>query len=442
MRLHRPVIVLAAALALAATGAGSAQAAQLVREGSTLILRGAPGERNYFGVGDDQFTTTRIHFSDRGGYPITADPALGCESSSTGFGAFSDCPYAGITEVRLEGADGDDELDISWDELPTTIRYVFDGGPGRDDLEGPTWPVFGMTLLGGDGDDDIRGGQGDDQLDGGAGNDLVDGNDGNDGVFGGEGDDTVSGGRRLSTDVVDGGPGYDSSLADWYDQNAGDLPIVVTLDGVANDGRAGENDNVLGIEKIRTALIARLVAGADPVEFEIEKSMSGGSTLIGSPGNDRLAGYSGNDTIDGRGGRDAIAGYLGNDTIEARDGAADTIDCGDGVDTVYVDPIDVTSKCETVIGAGSPPPDVRPGDRNPPPRSDRRAPRARAACRVPAIRRGSTVAAARKALKRAKCASPKLKKVRSGVRRGRVVKVTPKARSRTRAAVTIWISRG
>ncbi|HST38244.1 MAG TPA: calcium-binding protein [Conexibacter sp.] len=453
MRLHRPVIAVAAALALASgigAGAGSAQAAQVIREGSTLILRGDPGERNYFGVGDDQFSATRIHFSDRGNYGISADPALGCESSSTGFGSFADCTYAGITEVRLEGADGDDELDISWDELPTTISYVMDGGPGRDDLEGPTWPVFGMTLLGGEGDDDVYGGQGDDQLDGGPGNDLVDGNDGNDVVLGGEGDDTVSGGRRMSTDLVDGGPGWDSSLTDWNDTTQSPEPIAVSLDGVADDGRAGENDNVVGIERIRTAVVALLVAGADPVEFEVEKSTWGDSKLIGSPGNDRLAGYVGNDTIDGRGGRDAIAGFLGNDTIEARDGVADTIDCGDGVDTAYVDPIDVTSRCETVIGG--PPSERRPDERAPDTRvperrggdrsGGRTAPRPRAACRVPAIRRGATLAAARRALRKAKCAAPKVKKVRSGLRRGRVVKVTPKARRRTGAAVTIFVSRG
>ncbi|MDW5595811.1 hypothetical protein VSS74_15795 [Conexibacter stalactiti] len=453
MHLRKPLLVLSAAVAVAAAGAGSAQATQVVREGTALVFRADPGERNHLGLNDDAFSTTRVTFGDRGRYGITADPALDCQVTQTGFGSFATCPFAGVTEIRLEGGDGDDELDISWDELPTEIAYVLDGGPGRDDLEGPTWPGLGVALLGGEGDDDVYGGQGPDLLDGGPGNDVVDGNDGDDLVHGGDGDDTVSGGRRFSSDLIDGGPGFDQSISDWNDNTAEPQPIAVSLDGVANDGRDDENDNATGIERIRSAQVALLVAGPTPVEFEIEKSRWGDSKLIGSPGDDRLASYIGNDTIDGRGGRDVIFSHSGNDTIEARDGAADTIDCSEGSDTAYVDPIDTVSNCETVIGGL--PPERRPDTRAPDTRvPDTRVPdrrgdtprrdggRARAACRVPAIRRGSTVAAARKALAKARCARPKLKQVRSGVRRGRVVKVTPKARSRTRAAVTLFVSRG
>lgn len=450
MTWHRPFLALGATLALAAAGAtSSAQAAEVIRDGSTLILRGAPGEVNHFVVGDDDFSSDKLHFADRGRYGITADPALGCVPSETQFASFSDCPFAGITQVRLEGADGDDELDIDWDELPESIAYVLDGGPGRDHIEGPSGPGLGTTLLGGAGDDLVKGGEDDDLLDGGPGNDDVDGDDGNDVVRGGEGDDVVSGGRRFSTDVVDGGPGWDTSLTDWNDTTQAPQPITVSLDGVADDGRAGENDNVVGLERIRTAVVAQLIAGDDAVEFEIEKSTWGDSRLVGSPGADRLAGYIGNDTIDGRGGRDAIAGLSGDDTIEARDGVADTIDCGDGDDTAFVDPIDAFANCEKVVGG--PPQERRPDGRSPDGRApDTRGPdarggdggRARAACRVPKIRRGTTVAAARRALKQARCAGPKLRRVRSGVRRGRVVRVTPKTGSRTRAAVTLFVSRG
>ena len=46
----------------------------------------------------------------------------------------------------------------------------------------------------------------------------------------------------------------------------------------------------------------------------------------------------------------------GNDVIYARNGAQDTIDCGDGVDTVYVDATeDGVFNCENVIRpAGAP----------------------------------------------------------------------------------------
>lgn len=337
-----------AAAAVASAVAAPASAVQVVREGDALVLRGEPGERNHLIVAADAFSPSRLHFADRGNYPMGADPALGCELTSSGFGAFADCPYAGITTVRAEGADGDDELDLNWVDLPTGITYVLDGGPGRDDLEGPT-SDFPVTLLGGEGDDRLDGGDGADLLDGGPGDDLVDGDDGDDEVHGGPGDDTVSGGRVRSRDLVDGGPGLDSSLADWNDNTADPEPISVTLDGRANDGRAGEGDNVIDVERIRTAQVAVLVAGRSPVEFEVEKSRAGASRLVGSPGPDKLAGYVGDDTIVGGRGRDVIFGHLGDDRIDARDGARDVVDCGDGDrDRVRADRIDRLSGCERV----------------------------------------------------------------------------------------------
>jgi len=47
---------------------------------------------------------------------------------------------------------------------------------------------------------------------------------------------------------------------------------------------------------------------------------------------------------------DAIIGGAGNDRIDARDGFEDTIDCGDGEDTVLVDEVeDGVINCENVI---------------------------------------------------------------------------------------------
>ncbi|MDW5598442.1 hypothetical protein VSS74_29045 [Conexibacter stalactiti] len=66
-------------------------------------------------------------------------------------------------------------------------------------------------------------------------------------------------------------------------------------------------------------------------------------------------------------------------------------------------------------------------------------------CVVPRVRRGATVAAARRAIATAGCRSKgPLRKVRSRVRRGRVVTLTPRARSvrAPGAVVTITVSRG
>jgi hypothetical protein len=55
-------------------------------------------------------------------------------------------------------------------------------------------------------------------------------------------------------------------------------------------------------------------------------------------------------TINGTASYDAINGTAGNDVIQARDTGPDTIDCGAGIDTVYVDRSeDGVYNCETVI---------------------------------------------------------------------------------------------
>jgi Ca2+-binding RTX toxin-like protein len=56
------------------------------------------------------------------------------------------------------------------------------------------------------------------------------------------------------------------------------------------------------------------------------------------------------ETIDGQPGYEVITGTPEDDVIHARDGGPDTIDCGAGDDTVYVDRSeDGVFDCETVI---------------------------------------------------------------------------------------------
>ena len=303
-------ILTLAALAFATAVPSSAHAVTILRDGDAYVIRAAPGEKNILSMRVDSFDTTEVSFSDRTSNPMSAHPALGCEITRNGFGGFASCPVVGtgITTARLEAGDGDDELDINPFDLPFSAPVTLDGGPGNDDVEGPTTDLP-VILRGGDGDDRVFGGQGADTADGGAGNDTVDGGDGDDTVTGGAGDDVISGGRTFSTDVMDGGPGYDRVANDWTDGDS----IRVTLDGVADDGRPGENDNVLGVEAIETRRIAFLVAGADPVDFSVTNTPSGNSTLIGSPGNDKLRSGAYDDRIEGGAGADAIAAGGGND---------------------------------------------------------------------------------------------------------------------------------
>jgi Ca2+-binding RTX toxin-like protein len=54
--------------------------------------------------------------------------------------------------------------------------------------------------------------------------------------------------------------------------------------------------------------------------------------------------------INGGSGYDVLSGTPGDDVINARDGGPDTIDCGAGNDTVYVDRSEEgVYDCETVI---------------------------------------------------------------------------------------------
>jgi hypothetical protein len=46
-----------------------------------------------------------------------------------------------------------------------------------------------------------------------------------------------------------------------------------------------------------------------------------------------------------------VSGDAGDDLIDTYgDGQVDTVDCGPDTDTAYVDAIDSTSNCETVVG--------------------------------------------------------------------------------------------
>ncbi|HEY8581525.1 MAG TPA: calcium-binding protein [Capillimicrobium sp.] len=348
-RCHPRLLLAGVALLAPLAGAGAAHASTVVREGDALVFRADPGVENHAAVRIDDFASSMIMFSDRTESDIVADPALGCTTTKSGFGRFASCPHDGFAEIRVETGDGADELDIDFDDLPQGLRYVLDGGPGADDLQGATADWVPVTLLGGEGDDVLDGGFGREALDGGEGNDTLDGGPSPDTLAGGPGDDTLKGGDDVAPDALDGGPGRDSVVNDWYDPTVVEHPPVrVTLDGAADDGRPGEGDNVLGVERLRLAVVATLVAGPEPVEFEIEKSPFGNSKLVGSPGADRLATYGGDDVIVGKGGRDAIYAGLGDDRVDARDGVKDVIDCADGKDVARVDRVDVTQGCERV----------------------------------------------------------------------------------------------
>lgn len=208
------------------------------------------------------------------------------------------CLSTGVVAFDALLGDLDDQLVVTA-PVPATI----DGGPGNDGIG--AGPLSGDVIMGGDGDDIMEGG--------------------------------------LGADSLQGGPGSDSV---YYAARVGS--VVADLDGVADDGEAGENDLV----------------GSD---IENLWSGAGNDTLTGSDGPNWLYGGAGNDVLDGGFGADTVQADVGADTVYARDGFADNIQCGSEVDTVEADPLDVVNAdCENVSVATYVPPTPPP----PPPASD------------------------------------------------------------------------
>ena len=221
------------------------------------------------------------------------------------------------------------------DKIDFTIDTII-GGSGNDSLSilDPD-AEWGRLLIGGDGNDSLasgvasdslRGGRGDDRLVGGggqdlmygeaghdkllagAGNDRLEGGDGNDSLYGEDGNDTLVGG--LGADIMSGGRGVDAVT--YAHMTVG---VTVTLDKIADDGAAGENDQ------------------ARP-DIENIYGGSGDDHLVGNGAKNRIRGGGGDDTIDGVTSRDSLYGDAGDDVLMSDDGLAGIMDGGTGDNTI------------------------------------------------------------------------------------------------------------
>jgi hypothetical protein len=162
--------------------------------------------------------------------------------------------------------------------------------------------------------------------------------------FGGSGDDTLRGAEaapnlffgepanfllgEAGADTLVGGPGG-SDVADYERVTAS---VDVSLDDVANDGEAGEADNVMStVERITTG------SGNDTITGDAADNV-----LSAGAGNDSIRGGAGNDAVEGGIGSDALSGgdgdddlYPGNTVAGVPDGA-DTVAGGAGLDYAVV----------------------------------------------------------------------------------------------------------
>jgi Ca2+-binding RTX toxin-like protein len=157
-----------------------------------------------------------------------------------------------------------------------TKGMVVNCGGGNDVVSTSATVTMNQTLNGGAGNDNLRGGAGSDALNGGDGNDYLDG------------------GSR--GDILSGGSGSDTAQYKSRTKN-----LVIKIDGLANDGQAGEGDNVMPD-------VEHVIGG------------SGNDLIVGSALRNRLFGGRGNDTLMGGGGDDSLYGEAGVDLLDGGKG--------------------------------------------------------------------------------------------------------------------------
>ena len=307
-------------LLLALLAPATAQAATTVKAaGGTTVLV----------TGDERDNTIRIAeeaeyvvISEEGAAVVYDDTGPECEQD----GQRVRCGTAGELKVmNVDGVAGKDVLTADTD----VIAIFLHGGAGDDTLNSSS-NGLATEMSGGDGSDTLnaRAGYIDRHDQGGIGNDTLNGNPEDfDDFLQEPGSDTYSGGTPS--------PASPACLG----ERCLDLdriryltgPVTVTLDGVADDGAAGEADNVrpdvdgiIGSRENDT-----LDATGAPGDHRFDGD-AGDDTLWGGPGRDILHGGLGGDVLSGLGGDDEL--NSGGEEHEAP--AADRLDGGDGDDTL------------------------------------------------------------------------------------------------------------
>jgi hypothetical protein len=380
----RLIAALAATLALSLSTAAGARAAGVIG----IVPNHPQLNANVLEFGGDGAADSISIYYDGAGSPkftYSAGVAVQAVAPCTATTATSgECPSAGISYVVAFGGGGSDLINLDMCGLCGTSPTGLLFGEAGDDIltgyastgSGPSSASYGLS--GGDGNDTLRSGNGADTLAGDAGDDVLEASDGADTVNGGAGNDSLS--AEVQQDAADeyiGGEGFDTIGGDVTTGNDFSEPngdVAVSLDGVANDGAAGEGDNVRpDVERVRALGRNVSMTGSDgpneliaTADASALRGLGGDDRLIGADGADTLEGGDGNDYLEGGFGPDVLDGGAGvdqfvgdkterdviasgNDTIRARDGNAEQINCGIGSDSAVVDTADVVDpSCEAV----------------------------------------------------------------------------------------------
>ncbi|NUT47762.1 MAG: hypothetical protein HOV94_10710 [Saccharothrix sp.] len=293
--------------------------------------------------------STRALTTGLGAVVVAAQCLLGVGTAEAAGGGMA---YVDGVAIRYTAAAGDVNLiKISLangaylieDSVPITA------GPGCSALPpDPTkvqclaMGVLGMDINAGDLDDTINNTT--------ATSSFLRGEGGDDLLHGGGGDDTLRGGPGADTMYGHGG----TDGATYFGTAAG---VTANLDGLANDGAAGENDRIgsdvedlyggNGIDTLTGNGSGNVLVGNGAHDVltgnggaDYFSGGEGDDTLIGGAGNDSIHGGPGNDDLSGGEGDDALAGEAGDDWMHGGSdtlpnyGGADTFAGGADVDTV------------------------------------------------------------------------------------------------------------
>jgi Ca2+-binding RTX toxin-like protein len=297
----------------------------------TIVVNGNTGAENVtIDLSGGQFAPgVAVEGSGTSEIEFVVDLSTGVLDRVTVTGSTSaDALAWGASGINLNA---DDDVDVT---LANVELGTVNGSDGDDVVSGagdavtgaPT--VLALTLNGDAADDVLTGGDGDDTISGGAGADAIAGGDGDDTPTGGAGNDFFDEGAAANgSEAIGGGSGND--LVTYGSRAAG---VVVTMDGVFDDGEAGESDSV-GTD-VENAIGG---AGDDVMTGSASANdLTGGigiDVLDGGAGDDALSGGLGADRLTGGTGADGVFGDEGDDTI--LEGAGnDDLDGGADVDTL------------------------------------------------------------------------------------------------------------
>lgn len=214
----------------------------------------------------------------------------------------------------LQGTDGPNTI---------TTRGGADTASGRGGADTLKGDVSGQTLLGGEGDDLLEGFAGSDTLQGGGGHDTLEGGSESDLLNGGSG-----------ADVIDGEGGADTID---YTERADRVLVDLSAPGTPGNGGVIDDRDGAGPDATRDQIL----------QIEVVKTGAGDDTIIGDAAPNALSGGPGADAITGGAGIDSFEAGPGADVLATQDGFAESVSCGDGVDTAAIDEIDILTACET-----------------------------------------------------------------------------------------------